>query len=200
MSQEYSVSELEQLTGVQRRTIYYYTAQKLLPPPTGAGLAAKYGEVHFLRLRLINQMQRAHIRLSGIREALDAMTLDEMRRLVSEVETSEKTWSIPALQNWMVGPLEGEPQTSSKTTEAQTTKQNYSFLPVPQPELKAPSGKAPEFLARLKRKGVVDNTSWQRFVVIDGLEVSVRSDIADKYGPVLLGLLEQFKKHLGRRS
>ena len=47
----YSITELEKHTGLTRRTIHYYTKEKLIPPPDGTGGGAKYGEEHLLRLQ-----------------------------------------------------------------------------------------------------------------------------------------------------
>jgi DNA-binding transcriptional MerR regulator len=56
--QEYDIQTLVELSGVARRTIYFYTQQGIISPPSGAGLAARYTEIHLLRLRLIPLLRR----------------------------------------------------------------------------------------------------------------------------------------------
>ena len=67
---EYTLQELADLTGVTPRTVRYYIAQGLLPSPDGAGPAARYGERHVGRLRLVRRLQREHLPLAEIRSRL----------------------------------------------------------------------------------------------------------------------------------
>jgi DNA-binding transcriptional MerR regulator len=65
--------------GVVRRTIHYYVKEGLLPPPTGRGPSARYTEDHLLKLRYIQLMKEStHLRLEGIREALEPLAGDEL--------------------------------------------------------------------------------------------------------------------------
>jgi DNA-binding transcriptional MerR regulator len=81
---EYDIQTLAELSGVPRRTIYFYTQQGIIPPPRGAGLGARYGEIHLLRLRLIPHLRRQGLRLDEIRQRLDGMELEAMRQLLAE--------------------------------------------------------------------------------------------------------------------
>ena len=54
----FSLTDLARLTDVTPRTIRYYISQGLLAAPTGSGQAARYGEGHLARLRLIRRLQR----------------------------------------------------------------------------------------------------------------------------------------------
>lgn len=64
---EFPIGELEEKTGVPRRTIYFYVQQGVLPPPSGAGLAARYQQAHLLRLRAIPRLRALGWRLDRIR-------------------------------------------------------------------------------------------------------------------------------------
>ena len=59
----YDIQELVDLSGISRRNIYFYVQQGVLPAPQGAGLAARYGEEHLLRLRLIPLLRQDGLRL-----------------------------------------------------------------------------------------------------------------------------------------
>ena len=81
---EYDIQKLAELSAVPRRTIYFYTQQGIIPPPHGAGLGARYGEIHLLRLRLIPHLRRQGLRLDEIRQRLDGMDLAAMRQRLAE--------------------------------------------------------------------------------------------------------------------
>ncbi len=68
------INALSQATGISVRTIRYYLAENLLPPPAGRGPAAIYGPGHRDRLRLIRRLQDdAHLPLAEIRKQLQAL-------------------------------------------------------------------------------------------------------------------------------
>ncbi len=77
----YDIQQLVDLSGVPRRNIYFYVQQGLLPPPSGAGLAARYAEEHLLRLSLIPALRRQGLRLDQIRARLSGLGLPELREL-----------------------------------------------------------------------------------------------------------------------
>ena len=81
-TQTYEIQDLVERSGVARRTIYFYVQQGLLPPPSGAGLAARYAEEHMLRLRLIPQLRRDGLRLDQMRDRLAGMSTEEMRGML----------------------------------------------------------------------------------------------------------------------
>lgn len=68
-----SLAEVASMAGVTPRTIRYYIAQGLLPPPDKAGPRARYGDEHLARLRLIKQLQAEHLPLAEIRGRLAAI-------------------------------------------------------------------------------------------------------------------------------
>ncbi len=79
----YTIQELTEHAGVPRRTVHFYSQQGILPPPSGAGLGARYGEEHLLRLKLVPLLRRQGLRLDDIRERFAALSLEEMRQLLS---------------------------------------------------------------------------------------------------------------------
>jgi len=81
---EYTIGDLVDATGVNRRNIYFYVQQGLLPPPGGAGLGARYGDEHLLRLRAIPVLRSQGLRLDEIGERLAALDLRSLRALLAE--------------------------------------------------------------------------------------------------------------------
>ncbi|MBN1370664.1 MAG: MerR family transcriptional regulator [Anaerolineaceae bacterium] len=80
----YDIQELVAESGTPRRTIHFYTQQGILPPPQGAGLAARYGEEHLLRLRLIPLLRRRGMRLDQIRAEFARLDAAGMKALLDE--------------------------------------------------------------------------------------------------------------------
>ena len=90
---EYSLQELADLADVTPRTIRYYIVQGLLPSPEGAGPAARYGDRHLRRLRLVRQLQRRHMPLADIRRRLEGLDDDQVEHLQA---TNDLTDDEPA--------------------------------------------------------------------------------------------------------
>ena len=112
-SKLYSITELERLTGVPRRTIHYYVKEGMIPPPEGPGRNARYSEEHRLRLALIKEMKAStHLRLAGIREVIDTMTEHQLRHEVERLrrERGDETGEVRLESTWetmSAGPPEG---------------------------------------------------------------------------------------------
>jgi len=84
---EYTIQELSQKSGVSRRNIYFYTQQGILPPPSGAGLAARYAEIHLLRLQAIPVLRSQGLRLDQIRTRLQQSDDDALRQLLEQAQS-----------------------------------------------------------------------------------------------------------------
>ena len=74
----YTIGELAEAAGVTPRTIRYYTAEGLLPPPDARGKYALYGPEHLLRLRLIARLKEAYLPLGEIRARLAGLAPDTL--------------------------------------------------------------------------------------------------------------------------
>lgn len=79
---EYTIQELCEEAQVPRRTVHFYIQQEILPPPSGAGLAAKYDEAHLLRLRLIPILRGQGKRLDDIRAFFARATSIELSEIL----------------------------------------------------------------------------------------------------------------------
>ena len=194
----YSITELEKQTGLTRRTIHYYTKEKLIPPPDGIGGGAKYGEEHLLRLQLIKEMQKSHLKLSGIREALDAMNISEMNQLYEKAQRGKiRSWDLDSIENWLVDSSEVEATDKNSMNylprQNISEESNYSFLNPGNRPRKKKKTRNVSYLKDLKRTTVPD-ASWERFSVLDGVEINVRSDIMQKYGTIVKNWIEYLKK------
>jgi DNA-binding transcriptional MerR regulator len=79
-----TIDELAERFELRPRTIHFYITQGLLPSPGTRGRGVRYGEEHQLRLELITHLTRRHVPLAEIKERLDGLTTEELRRLVEE--------------------------------------------------------------------------------------------------------------------
>ena len=67
---EYSIGELAEAAGISTRTIRYYVAEGLLPPPAGAGPNSRYTDTHLEQLTLIGRLKEQYLPLKEIRRRL----------------------------------------------------------------------------------------------------------------------------------
>jgi DNA-binding transcriptional MerR regulator len=81
----YGVAELAEAAGVSIRTIRYYIAEGLLPPPAERGPGASYSTGHLDRLRLIGRLKDAYLPLREIRRRLDGLDDEAVRSLLARL-------------------------------------------------------------------------------------------------------------------
>lgn len=197
----YTISDLERVTGLNRRTIHFYAKERLIPPPDGTGGGARYGEEHMLRLKLIGEMQKSHLKLSGIREALDAMSVEEMRSLADRTEESPRqVWDKAALEHWLA--LEDSAVSASSSSPLVVMDHDMdivkpmSFLKIAKERQKDERQDSSSYLRNLRRAQPVREESWQRFEVSEGLELNVRSDMVRRHRQMIMKLLEELRKNI----
>jgi len=80
----YTIGDLADAAEVTPRTIRYYTAEGLLPPPDTRGRYALYGEDHLLRLRLIARLKEAYLPLSEIKARMERLSAEQVAKLLAE--------------------------------------------------------------------------------------------------------------------
>ncbi|MBB5912866.1 DNA-binding transcriptional MerR regulator [Nocardia transvalensis] len=69
---EFTIDELARESGMTVRSLRAYQERGLLPPPRLQGRTGFYGAQHLDRVRIISRLMDRGIKLSGIRELLDA--------------------------------------------------------------------------------------------------------------------------------
>lgn len=77
------LGELTRAAGVSVRTVRYYIAEGLLPPPAGGGPRSHYTAAHLDRLRLIARLKGAYLPLREIRRRLAGLDDDAVRQLLA---------------------------------------------------------------------------------------------------------------------
>ena len=79
-----TIAELARLAGVSARTVRYYIAEGLLPPPAGTGQRRSFTYEHVVRLRAIKRLKESYLPLGEIRRQLAALSLSDMDKLIAE--------------------------------------------------------------------------------------------------------------------
>ena len=77
-----TLGELTAAADVSVRTVRYYIAEGLLPPPEGSGPGSSYSQGHLDRLRLIQRFKEAYLPLKEIRRRLSGLSDEEVRSLL----------------------------------------------------------------------------------------------------------------------
>jgi len=77
-----TLGELTAAADVSVRTVRYYIAEGLLPPPEGSGPASSYARGHLDRLRLIQRLKESYLPLKEIRRRLSGLSDDEVRSVL----------------------------------------------------------------------------------------------------------------------
>jgi DNA-binding transcriptional MerR regulator len=82
-AQRLTLGELTAAADVSVRTVRYYIAEGLLPPPEGSGPGSAYTQGHLDRLRLIQRLKEAYLPLKEMRRRLSGLSDDEVRSLLA---------------------------------------------------------------------------------------------------------------------
>lgn len=73
----YNIRDLESMTGVPRRTIYYWMGAGLLQRPQGRTLGATYSPIHLQRIRDILDIRDARMTNRDIRDRFNPIGDDD---------------------------------------------------------------------------------------------------------------------------
>ncbi len=106
----YTIGELAQAAGVTTRTIRYYTAEGLLPPPDTRGKFAGYGDAHLHRLQLIGRLKEAYLPLQEIRARLERLSPEEVARLLEETPPATQQRQMSSASDYLRRVLAGGEQ------------------------------------------------------------------------------------------
>ena len=180
MGSQYSIKDLESMTDIKPRTIHYYIKERLIKPAIGEGGGASYNDEHLIRLKLIKEMKKSHLKLSGIKQALDAMSIEGMSKLYEKAKKGSFNWDRNSLGNWMEDSMDGKPSDIETSTIGGQANDSMSMVDY-------------NYLQHLKRAALPDS-SWKRFYVIDGIEINIRSDLMENYKTKILYYIDELRR------
>lgn len=96
---EFVVEELARRTGVSVRSLRSYQSRQLLPPPTLRGRTGYYGPAHVARVRLVQDLRAAGLKLDGIARMLD-----------DDVRSDEQLLAFTQQARGMFADADGQPR------------------------------------------------------------------------------------------
>jgi DNA-binding transcriptional MerR regulator len=124
----YTIGELAEATGVTPRTIRYYTAEGLLPPPDTRGRYALYGEDQLLRLQLIARLKEAYLPLGEMKARLAQLTSEQVGQLLAE--HSQPPLPAASAADYLAQVLAQQSTSAAPRTLAETSPR-YGIAPAP---------------------------------------------------------------------
>lgn len=197
MNEARDINTLSRETGISVRTIRYYLAQDLLPPPAGRGPAATYGSGHRDRLTLIRRLQDAHLPLAEIRKQLQA--LDDagvVRALAGAVAGAEP----PALNAYdYVRQVLAKRQSPDQglTDAGPESLSGPAGSQKPAVAAAAPGAPAPVALPAAADPRKPTRSHWERIALHPDIELHVRRPLARPDQRRLDELLDQAQRLFG---
>lgn len=192
---EYTLDELSKLANVTPRTVRYYIAEDLLPPPIVGGRNATYSQDHLDRLNAIGAMKDMYLPLREIRHRLNTLTLEQMRDpsyLASLAQAAAMDRAMNKRQmarsRGMAARTEAESAAEylDRVEHRQEIRSNH-----PMGEPRRGRRMAPQAEAMMPDSPA--STSWERFPLGDDAELMMRSSKVQSMGPRLHRMLHRLR-------
>jgi DNA-binding transcriptional MerR regulator len=181
----YSLSELTALAQVTVRTVRYYIAEGLLPPPVGAGPHARYTRRHLDRLLLIARLKDAFMPLKEIRRRLQGM---------SDAEIHE------AAHDTTMATSRAAPPPEMQMAEAPDSAADYigRVLREQAPPYTASSAQSSRSRA-VRRREPVPEASWRRIPITDEAELLITDEAHHRRRDQIEAALDWLRRILNER-
>jgi DNA-binding transcriptional MerR regulator len=197
-----TLGELTAAADVSVRTVRYYIAEGLLPPPEGSGPGSSYARGHLDRLRLIRRLKEAYLPLKEIRRRLSGLSDDEVRSLLTGEDhraasvmpaTSEMLYdeSLAGARDYLALLESGEqyrtePMALQFPSAAPLAAIQAESAPAPQPArsrgtrgaVAAPAARSPE---RDEPVASSDTGMWHRIPLGDEAELVISDRVYGRY-------------------
>jgi DNA-binding transcriptional MerR regulator len=180
MAEEYTLEDLERLSGLPIRTLRFYIQEGLLPGPDTRGKFARYSGKHLAAIEFIQRLKNMRVPLQQIRQLLDDMGTEELTDVIRS-----PYYASPDLNyNLMSGEVPGttydgnvNPMSDSLTPK---TNQGRSSFRENSPQVYSSAAPVPSTRPKSqpiqKTSRQVEET-WQRIRLADGLELQVRKPL-----------------------
>jgi DNA-binding transcriptional MerR regulator len=176
------IGELAQIAGVTPRTIRYYVAEGLLPPPSGAGPQRSYSVEHVLRLQAIQRLKESYLPLREIRRRLEGLSRNELAALAAGPAEPPSSPTARPSQPFGIAPTLPSAPTPPPGSPRRTPSFVASLLPprrgLAEPQLGAayvlgeePPVEPPNSASRAL-EAEVEASVWNRVTLAPGVELS----------------------------
>lgn len=190
-TEEYTLEDLESMSGLSIRTLRFYIQEGLLPGPDTRGKFARYSQTHLDTIRFIERLKKVHMPLKQIRHLLETMSSREIEDLLQSGTEGDIILSIPQLlfEDKETGKQKGKQQTSSAleyirnleslqgSMEIKETSTRYSIPPAPS---RAPAPLGEFFMIQPETGSEASGEAWQRIRLAEGVELHLRQPLSNE--------------------
>lgn len=211
--ERFTIGELAERAQVTPRTIRYYTAEGVLPPPDTRGRYALYSKEHLHRLQLVNRLKLSHLPLNEIRARLNQLGPQQVEQLLREDQMLPQPESaIEYLAHILERPATPQHKVREHTAPpsaiyAPQSTDDYQRLSSTQPDhlIRGRQGATPvarprSFLRRAEVDTDVGGETWQRHTLTPGVELHVQSNIMQQNNSQIKQLLERAQELFGENQ
>jgi DNA-binding transcriptional MerR regulator len=179
----YTISELAEAAGATARTVRFYTAEGLLPPPDARGRYALYSNEHLDRLRLIDRLKDAHQPLNAIRLRLERLTPEDIASLLDEAPGKRGRESLDDL---LIKSAEAIRARSAKLREHPV--RQSSFPEIANGQVRDSEIALLEDTREMTSYYERETDTWQRIQLAQGVELNVRLPLSEECREAIEGL------------
>jgi DNA-binding transcriptional MerR regulator len=183
----YTIGKLARQAKVTSRTVRFYVAEGLLPPPMGAGRAAVYTGEHVTRLELIKLLKDEFLPLGRIRDLLAGLTQAEIEELLAQKRRSAPSPGQESAREYVRTLLQTDPETAkSPAMLRQVVARHKKAKAV---SASSPPGSLPEAPVLAEEEGpatggdVAPAVTWGRISLHPDVELNVRHPPTDPRTP-----------------
>jgi DNA-binding transcriptional MerR regulator len=189
---EYTLDELSSLANVSPRTVRYYIAEDILPPPTIGGRNAAYSQEHLDRLNAISALKAMFLPLREIRHRLNTLTPEQMRDPAYLASLSQAVAADRAMHRHMHAE-----RRSMRSNAAESAAEYIDHIDRRQDrrgERRSERGR-PRDTRPMPQASMAEPPSqtWERFPLGDDAELIVRSSKVQSMGPRLHRTLHRLR-------
>lgn len=180
-SVKYSLSDLKDLASVSPRTVRYYIAEGLLPPPVVAGSRSYYTQGHLDRLRLIGHLKSNYLPLREIRKRMAGMDDAEVSQAVAELGETIATsghavYDRDTAQDYLARVMKDAPDAEVQVNFSSVDAYPLDWEPAPARMVKPLRRPISRPLA-----SVDEGSSWRRIVLGEDVELMVREEAFERH-------------------
>ena len=179
----YALGELTDLAGVTVRTVRYYIAEGLLPPPAGAGPHARYTRQHLDRLLLIARLKDAYMPLKEIRRRLQGMSDAEIHETVA---AQDRPAAAPATEIRMAEAPDSASDYIGRVLREQAPP--YAASPVHTPRSRVG-----------RRREPAQEATWRRIPISDEAELLITDEAHHRRRDQIEAALDWLRRILNER-
>lgn len=172
----YTLDELCDRAGVTVRTVRYYIGEGLLPPPQGHGTAARYGEEHLDRLRVIAALKEQYLPLREIRRALDGMSPRQLRDTAATIDQPARAAGRRNMQSPIAGGRAMRTEATPPAARALREESSAAHYIADVLDRSPPRRPRPGALPPAGRTNPDDPGAWRRIAISDEAELLITDE------------------------